>query len=199
MPLSDRSIRAYCKPDSATDLPLITPFTEGVKEPGIISYGLTHAGYDLRLAADEVWAFTAAHGEVIDPKMMGNAEYRDHVFVRRSFGDHEPIVIPANGYILGRSYETINMPRFLEGLCVGKSTLARCGVLVNTTPLEPGWSGKVTLEIANLGGAPVKIYAMEGICQVLFFPTVGTVEQDYREKGGIYQNQVGVTPARIRQ
>jgi len=193
MPLSDSEIKKLCLGQER----LIEPFTEAVRNNGVISYGLSEVGYDLRLDGSDVWVFNPSYGEVIDPKRMADPSYREKVFTRRTAAPHEAIIVPANGYVLAKSYERFRMPNWLCGEVGGKSTYARCGVSINVTTLEPGWHGDLTIEIANNGGLPVKLYAMEGIAKVRFFRIDGVVERDYATKGGLYQGQVGVTAARV--
>lgn len=202
MILSDREIRRLCIPceENSFDLSglrMITPFSEREKPPGKIGWGLSSAGYDIRLSGAEVWVLNPSYGETIDPKRMYDPAYQNKVFIRRTFVEGEPITIPANSFILGRSYERFNIPRSVVGTCVGRSTLARCGYVVPVTPLEPGWEGVLTIEIANVSGLPLKVYAMEGIAQIQFWWVSGAVGEDYAQKRGSYQSQDGITPARI--
>lgn len=210
MLLSDGEIRDLCvlKSDfeeahSAGEEPwvsMIDPFSEGVQGDGKISYGLTSAGYDLRLA-EEILAFKSAYGEWVDPKRFGDDGYRgkmlEPIDVLTSREGSRFVVIPPNGCVLGRSYEYLRIPRHLKGRCVGKSTYARCHVFPNITPLEPGWEGHLTIEISNIGPNPVKVYIMEGIAQLEFEIVSGTVETSYSDKGGKYNKQLGVTPAKV--
>lgn len=186
--------------------PLLHPFSEQVND-GVISYGLSHAGYDLRLG-DELLLFKNTYNEVIDPKRFKDDKYRSKVFDQvlssvtlcglnvtgRGF------LIPPHSYALGASLEYIRMPRWLKGRCVGKSTLARCGILINTTPIEPGWHGHLTIEISNITPCPALVYAREGIAQLEFEIMESEPEQDYGDKGGKYQGQQsGPVPARIKE
>jgi dCTP deaminase len=202
MSLTDCAIRARCVACEENGYkldhpPMIEPFSEGVRKPGTISYGLSHRGYDIRLSGVEAWVLNPSYGEVVDPKRMYDPAYRERIFTKRTFLANQAITVPANGYILGVSYERFRMPRDLMGTCLGKSTYARCGLIVNVTPLEPGWEGSLTVEIANTGGMPVMVYAMEGIAQIQFWPANGRQGQDYAEKGGLYMSQEGVTAARV--
>lgn len=186
--------------------PMIDPFSEAVSGDGVISFGLTSAGYDLRLGG-EVFIFKSSYGETVDPASFKDEEYRKRVFDKVNIPapttptprKQRTIIIPAHSYILGHSYEYLRIPRDLKARCVGKSTLARCGVLINTTPLEPGWEGHLTIEIANISPCPVRVYAYEGIAQLEFETLAGEVETDYGDKGGKYQGQQGVTPARVKE
>lgn len=197
MPLSDSYVRLLSTAPGTEDAPLIGPFSESIDRPDMVSWGLTSAGYDVRLDGSEVLYFSRDVHEVVDPKNRDPA-YRDRLFRRMTFEPHERIVIPPHGYVLARTYERFCLPRWLKGICTGKSTYARVGVIVNLTPLEPEWRGHLTLEIANVNPQPVAVYAMEGIAQIEFHPIVGPVERSYADKGGKYQDQVGVTQAIVR-
>lgn len=163
---------------------MITPFVDGQVREGVISYGLSSYGYDLRVA-DEFKIFTNVANTVIDPKS----------FDERSFVDYKgPVcVIPPNSFALARTVEYLRIPRSVLTVCLGKSTYARCGIIVNVTPLEPEWCGRVTIEISNTTTLPVKIYANEGICQVLFFEGTDICKVSYKDKKGKYQGQTRVT------
>lgn len=172
---------------------MIAPFADGqVKEADgvkVISYGLSSFGYDMRVA-DEFLIFSPATGEmtVVDPKAMD-----DRAMVRYQ-GD--VCIIPPNSFALARSVEYFRMPRNVLGICLGKSTYARVGVITNFTPFEPGWEGYVTIEISNTTPLPAKIYANEGIAQVLFFEG-DQPEVTYADRKGKYQAQTGITTARV--
>lgn len=214
MILSDIHIRNLCiwKPvDGYTGTsppfgwkPLLDPFIEGRQGDDIISCGLSHAGYDLRLGRT-VLIFKNSFNEIIDPKRFKNdpqGTYHSRIFDKvTDIADNEAVMIPPGGYILGNSMERICMPSNLKGTCVGKSTLARCGVGINTTPLEPGWEGYLTLEIANHTPCPIKVYVGEGIAQLEFHTLSSDPGQTYDqkgEKGGKYQNQgEEPVPARV--
>lgn len=167
--------------------PMIDPFVAKLEESGVVSYGLTSFGYDMR-AAPEWCLFTDVHSALIDPK-----EPSEKYFVR-TLADE--VVIPPNGYALTRSVEYVRMPDNVMGVCVGKSTYARVGLHVNMTPLEPGWEGHVTIELSNATRCPVKVYANEGIMQVLFFAGSAPINT-YRSRKGKYQGQTGVTLAKV--
>ena len=167
---------------------MIEPFSAAQVAEGTISYGLSSYGYDLRLA-DEFKIFTAPRGGILNPKSIPPECYRDH---RGTFCD-----IPPNGQVLGRTLEYLRIPRDVLTLCVGKSTYARAGVLVNVTPFEPEWEGHVTIEISNTTPLPAKIYANEGIAQVLFFQADEVCARSYKDKKGKYQAQRGVTLPRL--
>jgi dCTP deaminase len=197
--LTDREIRNLCVMAGVGPVknPLIEPFSEPVSGDGVVSYGLTSAGYDLRLGG-EVLVFKNTSGEAVDPKKFKDPDYFDRMFDRVRKLAHEPVTIPAHGYILGRSYEYLRIPRHMKGCCTGKSTLARCGIIVNVTPLEPDWEGFLTIEISNSCPCPAMVYVMEGIAQLEVETLGGEPETTYRDKKGIYMNQSDVTPARVR-
>lgn len=159
---------------------MIEPFSASQVAEGMISYGLSSYGYDLRLA-DEFKIFAPPPGAAINPKSIPADYYRDH---KGPFCD-----IPPNGYVLGRTIEYLRIPRDILTLCVGKSTYARCGVLVNVTPFEPEWEGFVTVSIANTTPVPVRVFANEGLCQVLFFQSDEKCEISYKDRKGKYQAQ----------
>ena len=166
----------------------IEPFAEGVRRPGIISYGLTSCGYDVRLAT-KFKIFSSARCGLIDPKKVDPLAFVDY---ESDFCD-----VPANGYVLGESIEYFSIPRNICVLCIGKSTYARVGVTINVTPGEPEWRGKWTIEIENAAPVPVRVYANEGIMQCLFFRTAGVCEVSYADKGGRYQNAPGLQHANV--
>src|ERR671925_1167530 len=163
---------------------MIEPFEERQVREGVISYGLSSYGYDIRIA-DSFKIFTNVFNTVVDPK----------AFDSRSFVDFhgDVCVIPPNSFALGRSIEYFRIPRDVMTICVGKSTYARCGIITNVTPFEPEWEGYVTLEISNTTPLPARIYANEGIAQVLFFRGDEPPEISYKDKSGKYQGQHGVT------
>ena len=167
---------------------MIKPFEDRQVRQGSISYGLSSYGYDIRIA-DEFKIFTNINTTIVDPK----------AFDPRSFVDYQGdvAIVPPNSFALGRSVEYFKIPRDVLTICVGKSTYARCGIITNVTPLEPEWEGFVTLEISNTTPLPAKIYANEGIAQVLFFRGEEEPEVSYKDKGGKYQSQVGVTLPRL--
>ncbi|MEO6965696.1 MAG: dCTP deaminase [Acidobacteriaceae bacterium] len=175
---SDRWIR-----ENALQRQMITPFSEKQVREGVISYGLSSYGYDLRVS-DEFKIFTNVNSTVIDPK---NFDERSFVTTQAS-----SVVIPPNSFALARSVEYFKIPRNVLTVCVGKSTYARCGIIVNVTPFEPEWEGYVTLEISNTTPLPARIYAMEGLCQILFFESDETCEVSYADRKGKYQNQQGI-------
>jgi dCTP deaminase len=175
---------------------MIEPFVEGQISQGVISYGLSSYGYDIRVA-DEFKIFTSvntrlvAEGRpiIVDPKNFDPGSFVDHQ------GDF--CIIPPNSFALGRSVEYFRIPRNVTALCLGKSTYARCGIVTNITPLEAEWQGHVTLEISNTTPLPAKIYAMEGICQVLFFEGNEVCEVSYADRRGKYLRQQGITLPKV--
>lgn len=163
---------------------MIEPFTEKLKRDGVISYGLSSYGYDARLA-DEFMIFTNIDNAIVDPK-----NFSDDSFVNRKT---DVCIIPPNSFTLCRTVEYFRIPNDTLVICLGKSTYARCGLIVNVTPLEPGWEGHVTLEISNTTPLPAKVYANEGICQFLFFRGSSPCETTYADRSGKYMGQKGVT------
>jgi dCTP deaminase len=175
----------------------IEPFEEAVKRPGRISYGVSSYGYDVRVGPRfKIFTPTPRTGgiTVVDPK-----HFSDDLFVEvdcREIGcDH--VIIPPNSFALCETVEFIEVPRDVLVICVGKSTYARCGIIVNVTPLEPEWRGKVTLEISNTTPLPARIYADEGIAQFVFFRGEKTCDVSYADKGGKYQDQLGLTLPKV--
>ena len=154
----------------------------------MISYGLSSYGYDLRVA-DEYKIFTNVRATIVDPK---NFDEKSFVTVQ---SDH--CIVPPNSFALARSVEYFKIPRDVLTICVGKSTYARCGIIVNVTPFEPEWEGFVTLEISNTTPLPAKIYANEGLAQVVFFESDEQCEVSYKDKKGKYQSQQGIVLPKI--
>ena len=163
---------------------MIEPFEDRQVRAGVISYGLSSYGYDIRVA-DEFKVFTNINSTVVDPK---NFDPRSFVDVKA-----DVCIIPPNSFALSRTLEYFRIPRDVLTVCVGKSTYARCGLIVNVTPFEPEWEGYVTLEISNTTPLPAKVYANEGIAQVLFFQSDEVCEVSYADKKGKYQRQQGLT------
>lgn len=159
---------------------MISPFSEKQVKENCISYGLSSYGYDLRVA-DEFKIFTNVNSAIIDPK---NFDERSFVSVKA-----DSIIVPPNSFALARSVEYFKIPRDVLTICVGKSTYARCGIIVNVTPFEPEWEGWVTLEISNTTPLPAKVYANEGLCQILFFQGDEPCEVSYADRNGKYQRQ----------
>jgi dCTP deaminase len=177
----------------ATEKGMIEPFVDGQikkSETGerVISYGLSSYGYDLRVS-NEFKVFTNVYGSVVDPKSFDD----------RSFVDMETdvCVVPPNSFALARSVEYFRIPREVLTICVGKSTYARCGIIVNVTPFEPEWEGHVTLEISNTTPLPARIYANEGLAQVVFFQASEVCETSYADRAGKYMGQRGITIPRM--
>lgn len=177
--MPDRWIR-----EQARDFGMIDPFVETQKRAGVISYGLSSYGYDARVAGD-FKIFTNVDSAVVDPK-----DFSPSSFVDRT----GPVcIIPPNSFALAHTVEYFRIPRDILVICLGKSTYARCGIIVNVTPLEPEWEGQVTIEISNTTPLPAKIYANEGICQFLFLQGAGPCEVSYADKAGKYMRQRGVS------
>ena len=167
---------------------MITPFEEKQNRQGCISYGLSSYGYDARLA-DEFKIFTNIDNAIVDPK-----NFSESSFVNRKT---DVCVIPPNSFALARTVEYFKIPRDVLVICLGKSTYARCGLIVNVTPLEPEWEGHVTLEISNTTPLPARVYANEGVCQFLFLQGDTPPEVSYADRGGKYMGQKGVTLPRM--
>lgn len=172
----------------ATEHGMIEPFADRQVREGKISFGVSSYGYDLRVS-DEFKIFTNINSTVVDPK---NFDERSFVEVK---GD--VCIIPPNSFALAKSVEYFRIPRNILTVCVGKSTYARCGIIVNVTPFEPEWEGFVTLEISNTTPLPAKVYANEGLCQILFFESDEVCEISYKDKQGKYQSQTGIVLPRI--
>ena len=167
----------------ARDHGMIEPFESSQVREGVISYGVSSYGYDIRVA-DEFKIFTNVHSAIVDPKSFDPRSMVDFT------GD--VCIIPPNSFALARTVEYFRIPRSVLTICVGKSTYARCGIIVNVTPFEPEWQGYVTLEISNTTPLPAKIYANEGIAQVLFFESDSECEVSYADKKGKYQRQQSI-------
>ncbi|TAE32824.1 MAG: dCTP deaminase [Alphaproteobacteria bacterium] len=167
---------------------MIEPFVDRLERAGVISYGLSSYGYDARVS-DEFKIFTNVDSAIVDPK-----NFADEGFVDRK----TPMcTIPPNSFALARTVEYFRIPRDVLVICVGKSTYARCGIIVNVTPLEPEWEGHVTLEFSNTTPLPARIYAHEGACQFLFLKADSPCELSYGERKGKYMKQQGVTLPRV--
>ncbi len=175
---SDKWIRRM-----ALEHKMIEPFEDKQVRDGVVSYGLSSYGYDLRVA-DEFKVFTNVNTTIVDPKGFDSSSFVDIT------GD---CIIPPNSFALARTVEYLRIPRNVITICLGKSTYARCGLIVNVTPFEPEWEGHATLEISNTTPLPARIYANEGLCQVLFFESDEECETSYADKKGKYQKQ----PAQI--
>ena len=180
---SDRWIKRM-----ALERRMIEPFSENQIRDGVISYGLSSYGYDIRVA-DEFKIFTNINSTIVDPKRFDEQSFVDFK------GD--VCIIPPNSFALARTVEYFRIPRNILTICVGKSTYARCGIIVNVTPFEPEWEGTATLEISNTTPLPAKIYASEGIAQVVFFEADEICETSYADKKGKYQAQREITLPKI--
>jgi len=180
---SDRWIRRMAQAEG-----MIEPFEPGqIRESAngrIISYGTSSYGYDVR-CADEFKIFTNINSAIVDPKNFSDDSFVDI--------QSDVCIIPPNSFALARTVEHFRIPRNVLTICLGKSTYARCGIIVNVTPLEPEWEGHVTLEFSNTSPLPAKIYANEGVAQMLFFESDEVCEISYKDRGGKYQGQKGVT------
>ncbi len=181
--MSDRWIRQM-----ATDHGMIEPFVESQKRDGVISFGLSSYGYDARVA-DEFKVFTNVDSAIVDPKQFSPQSFVD----RRTAA----CIIPPNSFALARTVEYFRIPRDVLVICLGKSTYARCGIIVNVTPFEPEWEGFVTLEISNTTPLPARVYANEGLCQILFFEGNEACEVSYADRRGKYQKQQGIVLPRL--
>ena len=181
--LVDWEIREYVKRHR-----MLEPFEEHLQRTGVISYGLSSMGYDIRVT-DEFKIFTNVHQAIVDPKHFDPASFIDIT---------APVcVVPPNSFALARTVEYFRIPRNIMTLCVVKSTYARCGIIVNVTPFEPGWEGHATLEISNTTPLPARIYSFEGIAQVLFFEAGALPEVSYADRKGKYQGQQGITLPKV--
>ncbi len=167
---------------------MIEPFEEQQVREGVISYGLSSYGYDIRVA-DEFKIFTNVNTSVVDPKEFDPASLVEV--------ESDSCIIPPNSFALARTVEFFRIPRSVITVCVGKSTYARCGIICNVTPFEPEWEGYATLEISNTTPLPAKVYANEGIAQVLFFEGDEVCRTSYADKKGKYQSQTGVVLPRL--
>ena len=177
--LSDKWIRKMSKEHD-----MISPFEEKQIRGKSISYGLSSFGYDARVS-NEFKIFTNVNSEIVDPK-----NFKPTNFVTKKVSQ---CIIPPNSFVLARTVEKFKIPNDVLVICLGKSTYARCGIIVNVTPLEPEWEGHVTLEFSNTTNLPAKIYAGEGVAQMLFFESDEECEISYKDRDGKYQGQTGVT------
>src|ERR687894_1397581 len=192
---SDRWIRRMSE-----EAQLINPFSPAlirdVEGRRIISAGASSYGYDMRLAGDGFRVFSPIHGREIDPKHFDEGSLVEPP-VRHADDGSRYYLMPPHSYALGVTVETFRMPRDVTGICMGKSTYARAGRIVNTTPLEAGWSGRLVIELGNLAALPLRVYVNEGIGQVLFFQSDEDCDTSYEDRGGKYQNQTGLTYSRL--
>lgn len=174
--------------EMATKHGMIEPFADRQVREGVISYGVSSYGYDMRVA-DEFKVFTNVRSTLVDPKNFDSSAFVEI--------QADACTIPPNSFALARSVEYFRIPRRVLTVCVGKSTYARCGIITNVTPFEPEWEGFVTLEISNTTPLPARVYANEGIAQVLFFESDEDCEVSYADKKGKYQKQTGITVPRM--
>jgi len=174
----------------------IVPFADNAKRPGTVSFGVSSYGYDVRVGTKfKVFTNATSGGTaIVDPKTFTNDLF---ITIDTAGTGKDHIVIPPNSFALAETVETIEVPRDVLAICVGKSTYARCGIIVNVTPLEPEWRGKVTIEISNTTPLPAKIYANEGIAQMIFLKGDRICSVSYADKGGKYQDQPGLTLPRV--
>jgi dCTP deaminase len=192
---SDRWIRRM-----AADAQLIQPFSEQlvreVEGRRIISAGASSYGYDMRLADDGFRVFSPIHGREIDPKKFDESSLVEPPLQTTDDGS-QYYLMPPHSYALGVTVETFRMPRNVTAICMGKSTYARAGLIVNTTPLEAGWQGRLVIELGNLADLPLRVYVNEGIGQVIFFESDEDCSVSYEDRGGKYQGQTGLTYSRL--
>ena len=167
---------------------MIEPFVDGQTRDGVISYGLSSYGYDARVS-EEFKVFTNVDSATVDPK-----NFNEKSFVDRTT---DVCIVPPNSFVLARTVEYFRIPRAVLVICLGKSTYARCGIIVNVTPLEPEWEGHVTLEFSNTTPLPARIYANEGACQFLFLKGDSPPEVSYADRKGKYMKQVGITVPKL--
>lgn len=178
-----KSVETEAYRRASSEKPFHGPTHEDQK---IISYGTSSYGYDLRVS-DEFKIFTNINSTIVDPKNFDPGIFFD-VKARNGY-----VILPPNSFALARSVEYFKIPRSVMTICLGKSTYARCGIIVNVTPFEPEWEGHVTLEFSNTTNSPARVYAGEGCAQVLFLEGDEVCEVSYKDRGGKYQNQVGIT------
>jgi dCTP deaminase len=192
---SDLWIQRMCEEHSLID-PFSPTLVRQVDGRRIISAGASSYGYDMRLAGDGFRVFSPIHGREIDPKHFDEESLVEPP-TRTTDDGSEYYLMPPHSYALGVTVETFRMPRNVTGVALGKSTYARAGLLVNTTPLEAGWTGRLVVELANLADLPLRVYVNEGIGQVLFFESDEDCATSYDDRGGKYQGQTGLTYSRL--
>jgi dCTP deaminase len=173
----------------AAEKGMIEPFVESQVRAGVISYGVSSYGYDIRVG-NQFKVFTNVYNSVVDPKKFDPKSFVD-------IKTDDFVIVPPNSFALAQTVEYFRIPRSVITVCVGKSTYARCGIIVNVTPFEPEWEGYVTLEISNTTPLPAKVYANEGIAQVLFFESDEVCKTSYADKKGKYQKQTAITLPRL--
>ena len=188
--LSDKEIREKCIKEN-----MISPFVDKLirttENQNVLSYGISSYGYDVRVS-NEFKIFTNINSSIIDPKKFSNDN-----FITKKVKDNESIILPPNSFALANTIETFKIPRDVVVICVGKSTYARCGIVVNVTPIEPEFEGQVVLEFSNTTNLPAKLYAGEGACQFVFFKADVVCETSYKDRKGKYQGQTGITLPKI--
>lgn len=188
--LSDIEIKQRC-----LDEGMISPFVEKLirneQNKGVLSYGLSSYGYDVRVS-NEFKIFTNINSSIVDPKDFSNEN-----FITKKVKDNESVILPPNSFALANTIETFKVPRDILIICVGKSTYARCGIVVNVTPIEPEFEGQVVLEFSNTTNLPAKLYAGEGACQFVFFKADKMCKTSYKDRKGKYQNQTGIQLPKI--
>jgi len=184
MVLSDRDIK-----ERATNAGMIEPFLDHQVSDGVVSFGLSSYGYDFRVA-NEFKVFSNVNYTLVDPK-----RFDDHAFV--DIVTDDSCIIPPNSFALARTVEYFRIPRDIITICVGKSTYARCGIILNVTPFEPGWEGHATLEISNTTPLPARIYANEGIGQILFLQGSSICQTSYKDRKGKYDRQIGIVLPKV--
>ncbi len=192
---SDRWIRQMAEEHKLID-PFNATLVREVEGRRIISAGASSYGYDMRLADDGFRVFSPIHGREIDPKHFDEESLVEPP-LRTAEDGSRYYLMPPHSYALGVTVETFRMPRNVTGICMGKSTYARAGLLVNTTPLEAGWQGRLVIELGNLADLPIRVYVGEGIGQVLFFQSDDACDISYQDRGGKYQGQTGLTYSRL--
>lgn len=191
MLLADHEIESLCTYQVDVDSNMIQPFINcqirNINDRRVISYGLSSYGYDIRLSPKEFKVYQHVPGSIVSPKHADDRHFWDSKLHHAGDGDY--FIIPGHTYSLGVSLERFNIPHFITGICMGKSTYARVGLIVNVTPLEAGWRGYLTIEISNSSDADVKVYANEGIAQILFMMGHQECETTYNDRNGKYQSQ----------
>ena len=192
---SDRWIRLMAEEHKLID-PFNPTLVREVEGRRIISAGASSYGYDMRLADDGFRVFSPIHGREIDPKRFDEDSLVEPPLRTAEDGSRYHLM-PPHSSALGVTVETFRMPRNVTGICMGKSTYARAGLLVNTTPLEAGWQGRLVIELGNLADLPIRVYVNEGIGQVLFFQSDDDCDVSYQDRGGKYQGQTGLTYSRL--
>ncbi len=188
--LSDIEIRERSQKNKMIE-PFVEKLVRKTKDQKVLSYGLSSYGYDVRVS-NEFKVFTNINNNVIDPKNFSNDS-----FITKTIKENDYFILPPNSFALANTVETFNIPRDIIVICVGKSTYARCGIIVNVTPIEPEFKGQVVLEFSNTTNLPVKIYPNEGACQFIFFKADTVCETSYSDRNGKYQNQQGITLPKV--